>query len=146
MYGRTLRNGDTHFIGFDAVGPGWHPILDELDHQFVMITGMDTSEHMKVKVLQIKEKFGQLRIYCDFRAFDEGKRKLLAKAVADAEDKSATICEVCGQPGTQAGKWVKTFCAEHHRVQEETGKSPLQEFWDKVNDGTADGQKSRPRT
>lgn len=145
-YSRPLRNGEETYIGFDCVGPGWEGILNELDHQFVMITGIGTSEHTKIKILQIKEKFGTLRVYPDFREFDEEKRKLLQAAVNEAEAKSAVTCEACGQPGTSDGpNWAKTFCAEHHRERKETGKNPLQKIWEARNGGTADTQVMRPR-
>lgn len=112
--------------GFDAVGKGWHPILDELDHQFVMITGLGTSEHMKIKVLQIKEKFGAMRVYVNISEVPEDRRNPIYHAIRVAEEESAKTCEKCGsQEGVETrGKkdqkfgWVRTLCAEHHREQD----------------------------
>jgi len=135
-----------HRYGMDAVGPGWEKILVDLDHQFVMITGIGTDRHGQIKIRQIKEKFGLLRIYADFQAFDEEKRKQLHAAVGEAENKSTVVCEVCGEPGKpRAGEqfsWVKTFCQDHHLERDTTGVNPLQKFWEERNQ---EEQVMRPR-
>jgi hypothetical protein len=120
-----------HKYGLDAVGPGWEQILVDLDHAFVMITGMGTDEHRKIEILQIKEKFGGLRIYCRAPELNEKVGRELSKAVARAEQKSFETCEVCGKPGNKGGDgWIKTFCPAHHQERNETGKSPLTKFWE----------------
>jgi len=124
---KPFRDRPGDHIGFDAVDKGWHPILDELDHQFVMITGMGTNEHTKIKVLQIKEKFGGLRVYVDLTEMPEDKRELIHKAIADAEERSFRTCEQCGTTedvstrglsNTLFGR-VLTLCEKHHVERDE---------------------------
>lgn len=45
-------------------------------------------------ILQIKEKFGALRIYAG------GISDALYDEIQKAEEQSRTICELCGEPGT----------------------------------------------
>jgi hypothetical protein len=57
------------------------------------------------KLLQVKEKFGTLRVYFD--RFDQE----LGRLVEMAEHLSAVTCEWCGAPGTLHPKgWWKTLC------------------------------------
>ena len=56
-------------------------------------------------ILQIKEKFGGLRFYIGC-----GTQEMF-DLIEDAEDKSITICEECGRPGTlRNGGWLVTRC------------------------------------
>lgn len=57
-------------------------------------------------ILQVKEKFGLLRVYLSWQT------AAMSSAIKDAEAKSARTCEICGQPGTmhQRGNWLRTTC------------------------------------
>lgn len=131
---RRWRNPAKHrHVGYSAVGPGWRDILSELDHQFVMLTGMGTSNHAKIQVLQIKEKFGNLRVYVDYdESLDEETCKKLDEAIARAEQASTYTCEACGstegtenriRKGSQYG-WTKTFCQRCHALRDEKNVFP----------------------
>jgi len=71
--------------------------------------------------MQIKEKFGTLRLYC-------GNVDETTNAVTDfAELMSATTCEFCGQPGkTYRTGWYKTLCPTH--ALERYGEEVLKEY------------------
>jgi hypothetical protein len=43
---------------------------------------------------QIKEKYGTLRFYMSCETYE------IEKIIEDAENRSAFICEICGEPGT----------------------------------------------
>jgi len=61
-----------------------------------------------VAVLQVKEKFGGLRFYVG------GASDRLYEAIKEAESKSLTLCERCGEPGQlRKGGWWKTLCDRH---------------------------------
>lgn len=65
-----------------------------------------------MKVRQVKEKFGGLRVYADVPDADQrqGFYKFLSVAEAEAE----STCEKCGKPGSlRTGSWLKTLCDEH---------------------------------
>ena len=77
-----------------AIGPGWlHLVRQFLDE--AKICGLLD----RVTVLQIKEKFGQLRIY--FRGDNEHPSlHYLRRRVRALSDASLDVCEVCGKPGS----------------------------------------------
>lgn len=65
--------------------------------------------------LQIKEKFGGLRLY-----FSGDPGELGREIIDAAEHVSAHICETCGRPGRmrRRGGWWTTSCDEHARGAE----------------------------
>ena len=80
-----------------ACGDGWYELLRE--------TCDKLKDFPTVEFVQIKEKFGGLRIYA--RSASEDGWYILN----EAEDKSYSICEVCGAPGkVRTGGWIKTLC------------------------------------
>lgn len=101
-YPRLL--GDLPYI---AVGEGWYELLDRLCRVLEHHT-----KHSKidVKAVQVKEKFGGLRIYVD------GSDDYVLGAIALAETMSYSICEVCGKPGApNSTGWIRTLCDEHRK-------------------------------
>lgn len=63
----------------------------------------------RMRITQVKEKFGSLRVYTDYPF--AGVHERLIKA----EDDSLFICESCGNGGKRAAisskrQWIKTLC------------------------------------
>jgi len=94
---------------------GWYDLIDELSGKIVGL-----SKNFKAE--QVKEKFGGLRFYYRYETDNEyteeeiGKLEEATKIVADYEDKSFGVCEVCGQSGEVRKKgWVQTLCDNHAR-------------------------------
>ncbi|MFE7029126.1 hypothetical protein ACFU9Y_02370 [Streptomyces sp. NPDC057621] len=93
-----------------AVGPGWRPLLERLHEQLLGV-------FPDYRLLDLKEKFGGLRVYVDRPASSGGAlRPLIASAEAQAE----RTCEFCGTPGRirtrddQPGGWRKAVCDACH--------------------------------
>ncbi len=65
-------------------------------------------EDNRPHVVQIKEKFGQLRYYL----YNETPE--IAKLILQAESDSKNICESCGKPGSliSENRWLRTTCPE----------------------------------
>lgn len=84
-------------------GPGWYPIVAELDRG---IAAADPA----ARYCQIKEKFGGLRVYLDSAETPEVEALILA-----AEDRAARTCEACGQPGMLRAErsYMQTLCDRH---------------------------------
>jgi hypothetical protein len=106
--GRAIDGSHEGYTRDDAlrsVAVGWasliHTIYDKLDEM----------KHI-VKVIQVKEKWGALRVYTEYQN-DEFEKVNVAVCKA-----SETICEICGNPGTlrDESKWFKTRCEEHRRT------------------------------
>lgn len=100
------------------------PLYEKIGYEFrdgwtdlIYTLGKNISMYCKVHQIplpqprQIKEKFGTLRFYYIDDTNDENIRAM----VREAEEKSAEICEFCGDKGQvmcDGGHW-KTVCPEH---------------------------------
>lgn len=107
-------------FGFEC-GDGWFDLIYDLSTKIDAIAKKEGLEgEAYPKAFQVKEKFGGLRFY-----FDNGVPKEVLDAVDEAEAKAATICEVCGAPGSRRtrGGWVTTLCDEHAPKQEEVDET-----------------------
>lgn len=81
-------------------GPGWDKLIDPLIALCTL---------RKVKIVQIKEKFGGLRFYVEY------SNPAIDRRITEAEKQSFNICEMCGEPGEllKNNDWLKTLCALH---------------------------------
>lgn len=92
---------------FRECGPGWATLIDPVEALITALGGL---------ILQIKEKFGGLRLYYSPGSADEDARWVdVEKMVRDAESASLKTCEMCGKPGytRSSGRWLKTLCDDH---------------------------------
>ena len=92
------------FPFFDGVelecGAGWNEILHALGLSMA-------AQNPEARAVQVKEKFGLLRIYAE-NLNREGVRNINSAEVA-----SASVCERCGEPGkTRGTHWLATLCDE----------------------------------
>ena len=87
--------------------PGWLDLIDDLCR--TLKAHLDEhSELSPIQVRQVKEKFGGLRFYYS------GGDTVCRDAVDRAQERSLSICEVCGQPGGLMGEnWLRVRCADH---------------------------------
>lgn len=67
-------------------GRGWHTIIAELDAKLIEVMP-------DIRYLQIKEKFGGLRVYVT------KDRPEVDALILEAEREAAETCEKCGAPG-----------------------------------------------
>ena len=88
---------------------GWFEILWRLCADLEPLVGeLEQATGLKFEILQVKEKFGVLRIYCNQE--NDAIRQRLSAAI----EESFHTCEVCGEPGIlREGSWFKTVCEEH---------------------------------
>lgn len=88
--------GYTLVEGLESVGKGWATLIHVL---FV-------SKPTHVEIVQVKEKFGQLRVYID------PSSDAFANIAAAVEKVSELICEDCALPGTMTTDrgWMLTLC------------------------------------
>lgn len=94
-------------FGFEC-GDGWFSLLWDLCEGIEKeLKNIKKEIEYPFEVFQVKEKFGGLRFYTNWST-DE-----IYKLINEAEDKSYTICEQCGKPGTvRDGGWITTLCDE----------------------------------
>lgn len=70
-----------------CVGSGWEKIIKELYK----------NKPLSIKIEQVKQKFGVLRVY--FSGSDEDSLKKFRDIVFSLEEQSAQTCELCGNAG-----------------------------------------------
>lgn len=92
---------------FDFSTPdGWESIIHKCLGDIISICP-------EIKFIQIKEKFGGLRIYAT--NIPENINDSVRDIIRIAESKSLTTCDVCGQTGElrNADGWYRTRCTKH---------------------------------
>ena len=89
------------------VGKGWSKIIDYL------YDNLEIPE--KIRVFQVKEKFGTLRFYTS------GTTKEEDVIIRNAEKMSGETCEQCGEPGTvkKQGYWLTCLCQDCFGIEEQ---------------------------
>lgn len=101
-------------IGGASCGKGWLPLLDKM---FAEIQQYCTTNNISElpQVVQIKEKFGTLRVYMN------NTNDVLEDIVFSYSSESISICEECGNPGEQKTYygWIKTLCSVCDTPQKE---------------------------
>lgn len=96
-------------FGFEH-GDGWFDLIWELCENIEkeLKSSNMQDDSAPFEVVQVKEKFGGLRFYTDWST------DTVFDLIQEAEDKSYTICEICGKEGkVRPGGWIKTLCDEH---------------------------------
>ena len=102
-------------FGFEC-GDGWFQLIYDLSKQISKICP-------RVKAMQVKEKFGALRFYVS--GVQKDKADPIFELIEEAESKSLTTCEVCGDVettkiGTTKGSnWIRALCKKCRRKDEE---------------------------
>lgn len=107
--GWVVYNGYTRAMALRSVGPGWVPLVMRL---WDWLEQTDPQAH----VVQVKEKFGGLRVYIDFsKHLPPGGHK----PRYDIEAESFRTCEWCGRPGEPRydRHWIKTLCDECRAIR-----------------------------
>jgi hypothetical protein len=88
-------------------GVGWGVLLRDLSTELEKIAR--TMQENPFAIVQVKEKFGALRVY-----FDRPKPESVWDLVSDAYEQSRVTCELCGKPGTLTGARprIRVLCSQ----------------------------------
>lgn len=90
-----------------SVGKGWHSLIREIFEK----------KPPQTAIVQVKEKFGSLRVYTTDTTDD------FESLLQAFEARSETICELCGEPGeigTRRGStWMQALCRKHYGNENE---------------------------
>ncbi len=101
--------GDTLIGGGFNTDVGWNGILAVMLWRLAQLPLPGS-----FRIVQIKEKFGLLRVYHNNETGDEVVPQV-SRIIQSAIRVSATICEYCGAPGAKlddSKTWLKTVCSE----------------------------------
>lgn len=84
----------------ESIGDGWKHLLIPIKHY---------CDKHGIVILQIKEKFGGLRVYTD--TMDEK----LDELIRQAEETASHTCQDCGEEGklVSPNGWMLTLCEKH---------------------------------
>jgi hypothetical protein len=102
------------FGGWMDIGDGWFGLVKQMVEEIKQaLESNPIVGEYPFSFQQIKEKFGQLRVYT---TANWELRKDIDDIVAKAEEESANICEECGKPGKlRPISWVRCLCEEHYQ-------------------------------
>lgn len=109
---RDLADDPFRYWGFQ-VEDGWFGLIEEAAKHLATVAA---------HVVQVKQKFGGLRIYVEPNDFNCPIDPETSKLLADIEARSYDVCEICGQPSRKdkPKNWSSTFCVacDDIRIQE----------------------------
>jgi NADH pyrophosphatase NudC (nudix superfamily) len=106
-----LNKDGTPYDFTNDVGEGWENLCIRTFEKVADAYVKHDIDLLKFSLVQIKEKFGGLRIYLG--GMETGLFEDVNDIVENAETESYTICEKCGKPGKpRKGSWIKTLCDE----------------------------------
>jgi hypothetical protein len=95
----VVYEGYDRALALQSVGAGWANLINEI-FDFI-----EQNKITNVRIIQVKEKWGGLRVYTDFI------NDKLDEKIRDAERRSYTMCEVSGAPGKlrDCNGWYRTL-------------------------------------
>lgn len=100
----TILRAGSLKIGWECP-EGWEKLVERLS---VDLEHYAVEHNRKIRVEQVKSKFGSLRYYIS------GGDEHAYEMIRDVERQSVNFCEVCGEGGRQQGKgWIVTVCEKH---------------------------------
>lgn len=105
-----------HAPGYPSVGDGWQLIVEKaIARVHLAVAGANAV----VRIAQIKEKLGGLRIYVDWTALPPDVEAKVQEAIDLAEARASCTCEVCGASGRLYDNegWYSTRCERHPEGQ-----------------------------
>lgn len=101
------------YFGF-MCDDGWFKLIYNLCKDIQKVID-NTPDHSLdgFTVLEVKEKFGELRFYVG------GFTDEIGDLIDEAERKSHHQCEICGKRGSMSvkGGWYRTVCPYHRRTR-----------------------------
>lgn len=110
-----------------ACGDGWYHLIDLLS-QLIVLRSTD------IKIIQVKEKFGALRVYTKEKPKEEHSG-FISGLLYMSELLSVVICDVCGKKGTLCrGPYVCTRCSEHWLDHAEASEIELEDLPFEIGD------------
>lgn len=100
--------------GSPEVGDGWREIIETAVER--LAEAIRHRPGTSLTIDQIKEKFGELRLYTHGSYMADEKVRMQIELVVDlAQARSRCTCEVCGAEGRlfDSGAWLATACDQH---------------------------------
>lgn len=101
--------------GYPAVNDGWRDIVEKAVER--MAAAVRGRSREPLRIIQIKEKLGGLRIYYDSGRLDAETFVAVEEAVDLAEARAGCTCDICGRESQLYNKngWLATRCEKHSK-------------------------------
>ena len=127
-------------------GDGWFKPLEKFIQKVNLINHIAKNYNIKFVCSQLKEKFGELRVYYKTVLIDNEKgienkevKKYLSElfddALRTAEDECWNVCEWCGAEGGYNGEnlittsgWISRICKKCAKIAEENNTKRMDNF------------------
>ena len=119
---KVIDNYDYSYNEWQALELGWQinfgwKFLHELN---ILVQTLEQPD--RFRITQIKEKFGELRFYCN-------GDNAIYQLIQDYTDYSRTICIRCGKPATVATTgWISFYCDDCAKRLNLQDTKPIAEF------------------
>lgn len=99
--------------GWPCIPDGWRSVLETACRR--MGAAIEAEPAAELAVLDMDEKWGQLRLSVSSIGLSGDARDAVELAVSLAEARSAHVCAICGEPGRlmKAGTWLAVRCGAH---------------------------------
>ena len=95
-----------------STNPGWYPLVEKLLLDFRALP----QEDGMVRINQIKEKFGGLRVHVEVSGSDDFKERV-RDMIEQAEKEASRTCEFCSDPGVlRTPGWTRVTCEKHSKI------------------------------
>lgn len=108
LFART----ESGWVESAAVGAGWTDLVWDLFGKMDALSKQRVGEgHPALRVKRVFEKYGTPRI-----ELRDGFVREAEDLIDEAEARSETVCEVCGEPWGRLCtelRWMKTLCPKH---------------------------------
>jgi hypothetical protein len=99
---KSLVNYLSEEQAVQCVGKGWESLVRKVYNAKIGLG-------VPVGIIQVKEKWGGLRIYTDYYVRE------IEEVITEVGRQSLEVCEQCGAPAglVAKGTWYQTRCEEH---------------------------------
>jgi hypothetical protein len=94
----------TRFGRYIDTRPGWHDLIANMVTE--VKEALAKEPILDFSFLQVKQKFGQLRVYCHPHRDD------ISKIITKYEDLSLEVCELCGNESTENTESMRVRCVD----------------------------------
>ena len=95
-----------------STNPGWYPMVEKL---LLDIRALPKDDGL-VRINQIKEKFGGLRVYVEVSGSGDFKERVRGM-IDQAEKQASRTCEFCSNPGVlRSAGWMRVTCEKHSKI------------------------------
>ena len=119
---KPISNSDYSFTMLDEMPSGWRESFGEQLCEELRTVLIKEGLLEKYRIRQIKEKFGSLRWYGNF------KNDSIAKILEKYEEKSKYTCIECGAPATKISRgWISPYCDKC--TNSRTKYEEIKTFW-----------------